>query len=558
MRKITKGVIFAVIYALLVAVLPQDLSIQVAKAADDLKKIEMDHSYYVLDAALYTDTAFLVGREYIEGEVGPLQVLAKNRNGKTTELITAKELEDKGISIIGDTENYLYLNARASKNKTITVDDLYKINKKTLTVEKGSREQIFKTFYTALIEKGYVVDALTPVFKAHFGSQELEWLVFRFNPDDIQKTAGKTILVNKNGNVIEYVDQLNQFGYYTSNMWYNLHSSKNGDLYYYQYITNTHSFIKINPDGSEITYQLPTEDGNYLDPTAIDSQNRLFFSGYDNEDYYFKIYQLGENGEVEQLEDITQPSQTYQDYSGKIWFREPSGDGEGYVSGYYKEDLSKVATHTDQLDRWLSLTAYGNSILLYNSQGYGASLEAPENKVGWVRENNNWFYYTAEGKATGWIRDQGLWYFLDSNGAMQAGWLKDGSEWFYLQSSGAMATGWKEVGGKWYFLNESSGEMKTGWLKDGDKWYLLQTSGAMVTGWSKSGSEWYFMNYSGEMETGWVKDNGKWYYLSASGAMATGWITVSGKWYYLYSNGAMAYNTTIDGYKLGSSGAWIK
>ena len=60
------------------------------------------------------------------------------------------------------------------------------------------------------------------------------------------------------------------------------------------------------------------------------------------------------------------------------------------------------------------------------------------------------------------------------------------------------------------------------------------------------------------MATGWLSNNAKWYYLGTDGAMKTGWQLVSGTWYYLDSQGVMAYNTTIDGYKLGSTGSWIK
>ena len=38
----------------------------------------------------------------------------------------------------------------------------------------------------------------------------------------------------------------------------------------------------------------------------------------------------------------------------------------------------------------------------------------------------------------------------------------------------------------------------------------------------------------------------------------TGWKLVNGKWYYFYESGAMAYNTTIEGYAVGSDGAWIQ
>ena len=118
-------------------------------------------------------------------------------------------------------------------------------------------------------------------------------------------------------------------------------------------------------------------------------------------------------------------------------------------------------------------------------------------------------------------------------------------------------TGWNlKEDGKWYFFN-IAGVMQTAWVKDGATWYFLNTSGVMQTGWVKDGVTWYFLNSSGAMQTGWAKVGATWYFLNSSGAMQTGWIQSSGKWYYLYSSGAMAANTTINGYRVNSNGAWI-
>jgi len=76
---------------------------------------------------------------------------------------------------------------------------------------------------------------------------------------------------------------------------------------------------------------------------------------------------------------------------------------------------------------------------------------------------------------------------------------------------------------------------------------------ASSDGWVKDGGDYYFYK-DGKMITGWVKD-GSWYYLSASGAMVTDWQKIDGKNYYFYASGRMAFNTTIDGVKLGVSGA---
>ena len=114
---------------------------------------------------------------------------------------------------------------------------------------------------------------------------------------------------------------------------------------------------------------------------------------------------------------------------------------------------------------------------------------------------------------------------------------------------------WIYLKNNWYYYK--NGEKQKGWQKDSDKWYYLDESGIMQTGWEKVNGTWYYLNSSGAMVTGWQKISGVWYYLKPSGAMATGWQKISGKWYYLYSSGAMAKNTTINGYKINSSGVAI-
>ncbi|MGG3562092.1 serine hydrolase [Neobacillus rhizosphaerae] len=196
---------------------------------------------------------------------------------------------------------------------------------------------------------------------------------------------------------------------------------------------------------------------------------------------------------------------------------------------------------------------------------------------GWVFSNGKWYYYTTNGKATGWVHYKGQWYYLDSAGVMKTGWLKTGSTWYYLNIDGSMKTGWLYNGKAWYFLDQSgamktgwiqtnnkwyylqsTGEMKTGWLLSGGEWYYLQPTGEMRTGWTLIKNKWYYFNHLGVMETGWLEVSGKKYYLSDSGAMITNWKEIEGKWYYFQQEGQMVANTVIQGYKLGSDGAWIQ
>lgn len=114
---------------------------------------------------------------------------------------------------------------------------------------------------------------------------------------------------------------------------------------------------------------------------------------------------------------------------------------------------------------------------------------------------------------------------------------------------------WVQMNGKWQYKDGAGNPVKNTWVQD----YYVQADGNMATGWLNYGSNWYYLGGDGAKKTGWQLVNGYWYYLGTQGAMQTGWIVdrSNGKYYYLNSNGSMAYNTTIDGYKLGHDGAWI-
>jgi hypothetical protein len=96
-----------------------------------------------------------------------------------------------------------------------------------------------------------------------------------------------------------------------------------------------------------------------------------------------------------------------------------------------------------------------------------------------------------------------------------------------------------------------------GWQQMNGNWYLLNDNGIKATGWQQVNNNWYLLDDNGVMTTGWQQMNGNWYLLNDNGSMSTGWQQVNGNWYYLNSDGSMASNTVVDGYALGSDGAWI-
>lgn len=212
------------------------------------------------------------------------------------------------------------------------------------------------------------------------------------------------------------------------------------------------------------------------------------------------------------------------DVDGNVWVV-----ANGKIYEFKNNKLTKLYSCDSSLD----------TLSVYNA----------DNLIAW--EENGDIYSTVTGNSsteptipanpakTGWDKlADGTWNFYDSTGTKVVNkWINDGGVWYYLKADGIMATGWLNDNGTWYFLN-GSGAMKTGWINDNGTWYFLNSSGAMATGW--------------------LNNNGTWYFLKSSGAMATGWINDNGTWYFLNSSGAMLANTTVDGYKLGASGAWIR
>jgi len=153
--------------------------------------------------------------------------------------------------------------------------------------------------------------------------------------------------------------------------------------------------------------------------------------------------------------------------------------------------------------------------------------------------------------------EESSYYYEESDTEdYDSGWIKENNNWYYY-ADGVVKKGWLKENNIWYYLDAKTGVMKTGWVKDGNTWYFLKGSGAMATGWYKDNNTWYYLKSSGAMATGWVMDNGKWYFLNSSGTMKTGWLEDKGKWYYLNSSGAMVTNTVIDGYKIDAAGVWI-
>ena len=229
----------------------------------------------------------------------------------------------------------------------------------------------------------------------------------------------------------------------------------------------------------------------------------------------------------------------------------------------------------------------------------GAVFAASDDRNGWVKEANGWYYYKDDERVTGWKKIGGKWYYMDAESAgrmvdfpsyyiggkiyvfnsdgslvSKKGWFtrKYGGQSFkyYVNADGTTyaAGGWKKIGSKWYYFVDIGYVITNEWIpngiriegkmcyfnKDGswkhncwhnykDNWYYLGSDGQPVTGWKKIGGKWYYFDPSSKvmMCQTWFNDPNdktKWYFFGADGAMVTNkWAEDEG-WFYQGSDGA--------------------
>ena len=130
---------------------------------------------------------------------------------------------------------------------------------------------------------------------------------------------------------------------------------------------------------------------------------------------------------------------------------------------------------------------------------------------------------------------------------------------------------WQRDAKGWWILNPDGTYPKAQWLWINNRWYYFNQEGYMFTGWLFYNNAWYYFEENegseqGKMSLGWKEIRDFWYYFSEevgaeNGKMRTGWQELKGKWYYLNpqagaDNGKMLFNTKVEGYPLGSDGAW--
>jgi len=321
-------------------------------------------------------------------------------------------------------------------------------------------------------------------------------------------------------------------------------------------ITSGRNYINI---GDEIKMKLTLEaSGEYSFKGTYSSSNinvnggKYLSSSKKNGDLIVNIKLNPIKGTYEAPEDVEWKDNGI----GNAKWDEPSA-----TSGYYELILLRGSTQVTRVENYK-----GNSYSFQNDMTQKGTYKF---KIRTVAKGDNDY-----GRNSEWITSDE--FYLDesnvsknnSNSTNQpgynVGWNKSGDTWYFRFPDGSLKTsGWEYISDKWYLFDDA-GRMLTGWQKVDGEYYYMNEYGHMTMGWQQSNGKWYYLNADvprGKMLSNtWLhSSDGKYYYLDSNGAMCEKWTQISGKWYYFYpGSGYMATNTTIDSFKLGANGAWVR
>ena len=321
-------------------------------------------------------------------------------------------------------------------------------------------------------------------------------------------------------------------------------------------ITSGRNYINI---GDEIKMKLTLEaSGEYSFKGTYSSSNinvnggKYLSSSKKNGDLIVNIKLNPIKGTYEAPEDVEWKDNGI----GNAKWDEPSA-----TSGYYELILLRGSTQVTRVENYK-----GNSYSFQNDMTQKGTYKF---KIRTVAKGDNDY-----GRNSEWITSDE--FYLDesnvsknnSNSTNQpgynVGWNKSGDTWYFRFPDGSLKTsGWEYISDKWYLFDDA-GRMLTGWQKVDGEYYYMNEYGHMTMGWQQSNGKWYYLNADvprGKMLSNtWLhSSDGKYYYLDSNGGMCEKWTQISGKWYYFYpGSGYMATNTTIDSFKLGANGAWVR
>ena len=159
-----------------------------------------------------------------------------------------------------------------------------------------------------------------------------------------------------------------------------------------------------------------------------------------------------------------------------------------------------------------------------------------------------------------WILKDNNWYYVDNLGnRVENGWFKIGTDWYYFENSIAQSEKWiTHLNGNLYYVGSNCNMVKSKWIQNEDKWHYVDGYGRRIeNGWKQISNSWSYFDGGIAQVNKWIQEADKnWYYLGDDAYMRKSWfLDYENKWYYANDKGSIQYDTFVNGYYLGFSGA---
>lgn len=113
----------------------------------------------------------------------------------------------------------------------------------------------------------------------------------------------------------------------------------------------------------------------------------------------------------------------------------------------------------------------------------------PATAQGWALNHDGQYLYYRDGKAlTGTQTIDGVKYFLGTDGTLKTGWVKDGDNWRYY-SGNKIRIGWLDIDSKRYYFTKDGIMVSGKWLEIDGKWYYFNADGSLARNTNLDGYE---------------------------------------------------------------------
>jgi glucan-binding YG repeat protein len=106
----------------------------------------------------------------------------------------------------------------------------------------------------------------------------------------------------------------------------------------------------------------------------------------------------------------------------------------------------------------------------------------PTTAQGWAKNDAGQYLYYKDGKVlTDTQTIDGTKRFFNTDGTLKTGWVKDGDNWRYYSGNKA-AMGWLDISDKRYYFTKDGLMVSGKWLQIDGKWYYFYADGVLAKG----------------------------------------------------------------------------